>query len=183
MHCHGPPPLGFQDAANRLHMTCSLSLPADVTILADPSRPTVKVKWAACLQGSCLASPEFLLSAGARGTMLRYKCAVLTPRKVFITDAFMDRHLDMCKLLLTILTENNNKWAVFTSSDKVASFLNVVGAAKVAQRRRELMIFMSVEELDREDKFPEVRTRLHVRNMFECPFLCALNTQCSHCSR
>ena len=74
-------------------------------------QPSASWFYAVCA-GRCVCNCEFVLSGGVKGVCLAYQPAILSRRKICLTDEFRRAHPDECTVLEEVSTEPTSKWKI-----------------------------------------------------------------------
>jgi len=80
------------ESAKRLGLIAGDRLTARLFVVADPTEPGERTRWAACLRGGLLATAAFVRGDGARGACVKQKPAILCKRSIWISTQFRDSH-------------------------------------------------------------------------------------------
>ena len=130
-------------------------LKASILVCSCATSPSnLQLLWAVALSGKRCMDVEFLRSAGARGTCLKYKSMVATRRTVFITPRFARRQAEIAYDVLFFCrpSTRSSNWTHVRERDE---FMHAVQRATVARKPTQVAVFGEPE--DRWDDVGSVR--------------------------
>ena len=107
----------------------------------DPARIPVKILWTAMLRGQHLVMPSFV--RGKSTAVLTYKPAVGYWRRVFVTDAFKEKHPDLMEVIHAACGSEASKWKLL---ETIADFNEAFGKAKKAGRPGQVVVLKRKQE-------------------------------------
>ena len=94
---------------------------ASLIVTRDPCSPTRPSLWWALLCGHRLATPAFVTSQGEHGSSVTYNGCLRTPRKLWISQAFVVANPAIFRVLNTALQQPASTWDLLRSE---AEFLH-----------------------------------------------------------
>ena len=120
---------------------------ADTFVVPDPGSPGVRVVIAAALRGAEVASPTHIF--GRRGPVIAYERALGIPRKLYLTDAFREKHPGIANIMCCLASEKKSKWKMFKSS---AAFEAAKGACASGGKRSQAIAIATSGEAAKSPK-------------------------------
>ena len=117
---------------------------ADIFVLKTPAAVGKRTAWACLMRGAILATLEYVLTQGKRGTAIAYRAAGKTRICVHCTIGFSNANPVVFGLLkeLTTARECNWKWI-----DTAAEVKAITDKLNRAGRQAEVLVLVSAEEL------------------------------------
>ena len=91
---------------------------AALFIVKDPTSLPERVQWAAALVGGWVTEPSGLVNND--GVVLKYKRAIRTQKKIFLTEGFRNGHLEISALIVDSINfhKPKNGWRITQDASK-----------------------------------------------------------------
>ena len=138
-------------------------LKASIHVCSCATSPAnLQLLWPVALSGKRCMDVEFLRSAGARGTCLKYKSMVASRRRVFITPLFARRQASIAYDVL-FFCRPSTRASNWTHVRDRQEFLHAVQRATVARKHTQVAVFGEPE--DRWDDVGRVRLFYESRDL------------------
>ena len=112
-------PLRPLDEAFRSHRMCLETVPgqAELLVVRTPSKPAKSLLWTAVLRGSRICDSDFVRTGGREGCGIKYECCLTTPRTVWPTALFKERHPSLCQALEAAASMPGSRWIIVHSEE------------------------------------------------------------------
>ena len=120
------------ESAKRLGLIAGDRLTASLFVVADPTEPGERTRWAACLRGGLLATPAFVRCDGARGACVKQMPAILCKRTIWISTQFRDSHRALYDLVRQCV---HGRWPILDGRAAFEKKLEVNDRRSVRCRR------------------------------------------------
>ena len=120
-----------QEQMEKLGLEKSTRIDADIFVNEDPTKPGDRTLWAAVLRGGRIATPQFLLNE-QRGGSIKYKPALESRRKLWISDGFAARHDVIAQIIRSCITSYTGCKVALIETE--SHFLNLKCAASRSNR-------------------------------------------------
>lgn len=106
---------------------------AVVFVVPDVAKPGYHIALAACINGGLIVNSTYFLTNSAAGVVVTYAPAGTSPRKVYLTPAFVARYPVLVQTFDKCIAET--KWTRVHNAEEVLAY-HEKDAAKVAKQRR-----------------------------------------------
>ena len=150
---------------------------AHIIIVADLETSPPDLWLAAGLGGAVLASMVYFNTGGKSGGCMAFTRATDVQRSIHVTDGFMRDHLRAATFLAEAVEVVGGKWDLKIGMEDLLPIIGpAVPAPRRDQRQREVLAFMSRDELDA-DELQFIKNRLTLNDALESQFVCKLDPQ------
>ena len=117
-------------------------------VVDDVSNVRMRVLWPSLLGGCYICDVEYMLSEGAKGTMLKFKAATAIKRTMHLTPSFATAHEEMALVLLHYSSACSPK-SNWRYCDNEARFLEVAAKANAAKKPTSVIVFLTEADVPR----------------------------------
>ncbi len=96
----------------RLLRPTDAPLESQLIICPNPAKLGQGLSFAACIAGTFVATPDFLIDENQRGAVLKFHRACSLTRKIFLTTAFRKRHAKLVRIMDDASRLPGSQWTI-----------------------------------------------------------------------